>query len=108
MGWTVFNSAPKGGMVEAVLQSMSDFGKREIVASARIGNVVYAAVRDSDGVGAAIGVIDGLGYKLMAEEEGPYYYDAPAFVLDALSPTTAEFAVKWRDRCRANLKGDAS
>ena len=87
MGWTVFNQMPKGGMQEAVLASMSDFGKREIVASAMVLGVVYAAVRVGDEVIGAVGVIDGLGYKLMSEREGPYYYGAPAAILEKLSPT---------------------
>jgi len=105
MGWTVFQAPPQGGMQEAVLASLSDFGKREIVASAMVLGVVYAAVRVGAKVVGAVGVIDGLGYKLMSEEEGPYYYDCPAEVLDALSPTTAEFALKWRQRCEALVKG---
>lgn len=105
MGWTVFNKAPQGGMVEAVLQSMSDFGKREIVASAVVKGIVYAAVQLKDRNGArgkvvgVVGVIDGLGYKLMAEEEGPYYYGAPPEVIAALSPTDDPWCLKWRMKC---------
>lgn len=107
MGWTVFQAPPKGGMEAAVLASISCFGEREIVASRMVGNEVYAAVRLKDERGAwgkvvgVVGVIDGLGYKLMAEEEGPYYYGAPAEVLAALSPTDSPWAQKWRDRCAA-------
>jgi len=99
MGWTVFNQMPQGGMQEAVLASMSDFGKREIVASAMVLGVVYAAVRCGDKVVGAVGVIDGLGYKLMSEEEGPYYYGAPPEVLAALSPSDDPWACKWRLKC---------
>ena len=99
MGWTVFNQMPKGGMQEAVLASMSDFGKREIVASAMVLGVVYAAVRVGDEVIGAVGVIDGLGYKLMSEREGPYYYGAPAAILEKLSPTDCLWSLKWRAKC---------
>lgn len=99
MGWTVFNQMPKGGMQEAVLASMSDFGKREIVASAMVLGVVYAAVRVGDEVIGAVGVIDGLGYKLMSEREGPYYYQAPPEVLEKLTPTDCLWSLKWRAKC---------
>lgn len=100
MGWTVFNQMPKAGSMQAaVLESMSDFGKREIVASAMVDGVVYAAVRVDDKVIGAIGVIEGLGYKLLSEFEGPYYYGAPAEVLDKLSPVYNEWALKWRAKC---------
>lgn len=99
MGWTVFNQAPKGGMQAAVLASISCFGDREIVASAMVGSVVYAAVRVGDEVIGVVGVIDGLGYKLMSEREGPYYYSAPAEVLEKLTPTDCLWSLKWRDKC---------
>lgn len=100
MGWTVFNQMPKAGSMQAaVLESMSDFGKREIVASAMVGSVVYAAVRVGDKVVGVVGVIEGLGYKLMSECEGPYYYGAPAEVLEKLSPTDDPWCLKWRMKC---------
>lgn len=101
MGWTVFNQMPKGGMQAAVLESISCFGDRDIVASAMVGNVVYAAVRLRGGnkVSGVVGVIEGFGYKLMAEEEGPYYYGAPAEVLEKLSPTDDPWCLKWRAKC---------
>lgn len=100
MGWTVFQAPPKVGMEAAVLASISDFGKREIVASNVAGDAVYAAVRVGDKVVGAVGVIDGLGYKLMSEDEVPYYYAASDTVLDALTPTSSEWAKTWRARCR--------
>lgn len=100
MGWTIFNQMPKAGSMQAaVLESISDFGKREIVASAMVAGNVYAAVRVGDKVVGVVGVIEGLGYKLMAEEEGPYYYGAPAEVLAALSPTDDPWCLKWRAKC---------
>jgi hypothetical protein len=100
MGWTVFQAPPKGGMEAAVLASLSDFGKREIVASNRVGDAVYAAVRVGDQVVGAVGVIDGLGYKLMSEDEVPYYYAASDEVLAALTPTSVAWSQTWRARCR--------
>jgi len=42
-------------------------------------------------------------YKEMGETMGPAEDDAPAAVLDALTPTDNQWANEWRGRCRANL-----
>ncbi|MFC7345042.1 DUF6927 domain-containing protein [Saccharopolyspora griseoalba] len=42
-------------------------------------------------------------YKDMCETVGPYEAQAPAKVLNALSPTDNEHALEWRRQCRANL-----
>lgn len=100
MGWTVFNQMPKAGSMQAaVLESISDFGKREIVAWAKVGPEIYAAVRVGDKVVGVVGLIEGLAYKLISEAEGPYYYGAPAEVLEKLSPTDEPWALKWRAKC---------
>lgn len=44
------------------------------------------------------------GYKDMDETMEPFYYDAPAKLLDILTPTTNELALKWRKKCQENLK----
>ena len=99
MGWTVFNQMPTGGLQAAVPESLSDFGKRELVASAMVLGVVYAAVRGGDEVIGAVGVIDGLGYKLMSECEGPYYYQAPPEVIEKLTPTDCLWSRKRPAKC---------
>jgi uncharacterized protein DUF6927 len=43
------------------------------------------------------------GYKPIDESMGPVVADAPAAVLDALTPTDHEDALEWRRRCRDNL-----
>lgn len=40
------------------------------------------------------------GYKDMDETSGPMESEAPVKLLDLLSPTSAEFALAWRQRCR--------
>lgn len=35
------------------------------------------------------------------ENMGPYYYGCPASILDLLSPTANENALKWRAECRS-------
>lgn len=42
-------------------------------------------------------------YKDMDETCGPYQYDCPKGILDLLSPTDNEFALKWREECRRTL-----
>ena len=42
------------------------------------------------------------GYKDMEESMGPYECDCPEPILDLLTPTDREYAVRWRARCREN------
>lgn len=44
------------------------------------------------------------GYKDMDENCGPYYCNCPKKILDMLSPTTSEYALKWREECRKKLE----
>lgn len=41
--------------------------------------------------------------KMMGEEMGPYYLNAPSSILDLLTPTKNETAQAWRSECRAVL-----
>ena len=41
------------------------------------------------------------GYKDMDETMGPYYFNAPARILDRLTPTENPSALEWRAECRA-------
>lgn len=41
------------------------------------------------------------GYKDMTEHMGPCEAECPAAILDLLTPIDAEYAVAWRERCRA-------
>lgn len=40
------------------------------------------------------------GFKSISEDCGPYFYDCPASILDLLTPTTSDYANKWREECR--------
>ena len=44
------------------------------------------------------------GYKDMDETMGPYHYSCPERILNLLTPTTNEFALKWRSTCRERQK----
>lgn len=80
------------------------------------GGAVYAAVRlakadtisaAGDVVGLVVAVRHDRGYccfKWMHEAEGPCYYDAPAALLDSLTPTDAGYAPAWRARCRETIE----
>ena len=39
-------------------------------------------------------------YKLLMENEMPFYFKCPNFMLDMLSPTTDNHSLKWRNHCR--------
>lgn len=111
MGWT-FYRRPKGesdrAHFERELLTNTDY---EIVECASKNGVFYAAVRTaSTGEVWALVVLMrrssghyNFGYKDMEESMGPVVADAPAKVLDALTPTDNEYALEWRQRCRDNL-----
>ncbi len=92
-----------------------------IVACATVKSVFYAAVQNHDdhpsepGRTWALVVLvrrqrgaHNFGYKDMDEDMGPGDCEAPAAVLDALSPTTKEWALQWREECRRNLARKAA
>ena len=88
----------------------------KVLKSALYGATYYAAVEVTEKetgkryVTAAVDLTssgDGwynFGYKAMGETMGPYQYDCPKGILDLLTPTENEYALQWRERCRANLK----
>lgn len=84
--------------------------QREILASASIKGVWYAAIRESDGeVYAAVVLFHwsrgqfNFTWKSMTEHMGPGAYDCPAKILDLLTATGSESAMEWRAACRAKL-----
>jgi hypothetical protein len=48
------------------------------------------------------------GYKDMDESCGPYQADCPERILKLLTPTTSQYAQKWRDACWANINAKKS
>lgn len=67
---------------------------------------LYAAIQNKDGsVFACIGLLRyskgewNFSYKLMSEEEHPYYYKCPKSILNKLTPTDNEYANDWRRKC---------
>lgn len=47
------------------------------------------------------------GYKDMTEHMGPCEAECPTAILDLLTPTDAEYAIAWRERCRAAVSARA-
>jgi hypothetical protein len=87
--------------------------KHEIIASATIGSVWYAALKitradapDAPIVTALVcltskgGKRDGFGHKDMDETVGPVECSCPERILNLLTPTDSEYANDWRNRCR--------
>jgi hypothetical protein len=114
MGWLFYHRPPGQSDRDHFAPKLGD--KREIVACATVHNVFYAAVRDLEDdyrkpgeVWAFIALLRrqrgefNFGYKDMSETMGPVECNAPARVLDALTPTDNEYALEWREECRKNL-----
>jgi len=45
-----------------------------------------------------------IGYKDMEESEGPYYYNCPERILKLLTPTSNEYALRWRKKCWVRIE----
>jgi hypothetical protein len=131
MGWLYMNRHYMGGHAtpKAYLDAQFTFtnapgadgiarGAR-VLASACPGNRVwYAAVQYlADGVPEEVIAMVCLvrwnprdkenlhfGYKDLSEGMGPCEDSCPKHILDLLTPTTKEYALDWRRRCRANLE----
>ena len=105
MGWSVLNKPPAEGWKAFLDKNLSGgFDVNYKVRASAIGSDgnYYAAIERPAGDGlkrcvyAAIVLIEG---GVMSEQEGPYYYEAPAEVLAALTPTDDPYALKWRAAC---------
>lgn len=129
MGWTSYHATHyKKGKIDRKAECDAYFleglnaGHFEVLKSAMVGSVYYAAVRglkqceDNGNIYAETPVFAvvfltstdskdyfNFSYKDMSETMGPYQSDCPKSILDLLSPTDNEFANAWRQRCRDNL-----
>jgi hypothetical protein len=43
-------------------------------------------------------------YEVITEEESPYLYDAPAHILELLTPPRSPQGKRWREKCWENAK----
>lgn len=76
----------------AAIEVISKGGEREVFAAVCL---IQYNPRSTDG--------HVFGYKDMTEHMGPNESECPASILDLLTPTTHEYAIPWRARCRANI-----
>lgn len=100
MGWDVLNHKPVNAK-----QFLDKEFTRGLVKSAMIGNQYYAAIK-SEKTGEVFGLVviveqkrGEFAYKAMSEEMGPYFHKCPTSILKLLTPTTYEYAIKWRELC---------
>ncbi len=47
-------------------------------------------------------------YEIIKEDENPYLYDAPAHILELLTPPRSPQGKRWREKCWENAKEKAS
>lgn len=134
MGWTSYHAThyKQNGSIDRKAECDAYFleglnrGHFEVLKSALVGTVYYAAVRnlkryagkDENGNGiyedaadqpvwAAVfltqidsGNYFNFYYKDMGEDMGPCECDCPVSILNLLSPTDSKWALEWRERCR--------
>ncbi len=124
MGWLYMSymdgfSTPKAYLDNQFTFS-NDQGNSKVLKSSMVGKTYYAAVEqilhldDGDKKRDVFALIcltnhtpsggrDGLvfGYKDMTERMGPVEAQCPVSILDLLMPTTSEYALEWREKCRA-------
>jgi hypothetical protein len=116
MGWT-FQEKPLNVKAEldGLLTWTSETGARRVLDSAIVNRTEYYAAVETIKPGGAREVWcavfllkfhprarDGFtfGYKDMCETMGPYVWRCPVRILDLLTGTDNEYALRWREACR--------
>lgn len=110
MGWTFYNEWNSPTTYESekaeVERIYSNGGKNEILQCTKVGSVWYLAVKAPTGLvwgGVCLTKRSkGWGHKDLDESSGPYHCQAPVSLINKLSPTTDEWAMKWRQGCLDN------
>ncbi|MEU3872659.1 MULTISPECIES: hypothetical protein [Streptomyces] len=110
MGWTSYQRDKNAETNEVHFAKKLD-DSYKIIAHGTVEGVFYAAVRDqtTSEVTAFIALTRwtndpdcNFSYKDLGENCGPGDHKAPKAVLNALTPTTNEYALAWRAQCRAH------
>ena len=115
MGWTsYFTVNPTKSEMDKYYNWEDEGQKVEVLKSAMVGSVYYAAVRVTDKrtldtvVTAAVVKTKRrngeLSYKAMDETMGPCEANCPGSILKLLTPTDSQYANDWRRKCEANAK----
>lgn len=121
MGWTGYNAThykPDGTIDRKAELDYELFGRfdgrpdaHKLLKSSLVGSTYYAAAQKPDGCVYGLVVLTqtdrrdpwtNFYYKDMSEDMGPCESDCPVSILKLLSPTTDDFALAWRERCREN------
>lgn len=107
MGWINSDLLPNESLHDHFERQLFEYTNHTITQSATVENVFYAAVRTkgTSRVWALVVLLRKSGrnkirYLDRMETDGPSEAKAPATVLNALSATTNEKALDWRERCR--------
>lgn len=125
MGWTYTNKGSK--TTKEFFESEFNYDKPaegrsgKVIAFSATWRVAYMAYRvTTPEKTEVIGIVclihhvpraaDGytFGYKDMTESMGPCESRCPGTILDLLTPTTEEYAIEWRKRCRERLEKRAA
>lgn len=116
MGWTTYHAQYyKNGKVDRKreMDELLTGSNQVILKSSMVGSTYYAAVKtireNNVSVWACIVETCGqdrsdpyfnFGYKAISETSGPYKCDCPKSILDLLTETDNEYALRWRAACR--------
>jgi hypothetical protein len=109
MGWDgIPNDGKRRNAHEHIERGIGAATLTRTLAAQRVGDTIYAAYwgEDDQIIGLVLLIDRQPGwtyYKAMTEHEGPAESKCPAEILDLLDPISAEWALEWRARCRANL-----
>lgn len=114
MGWT-YDHKPANVSASEYIRGLFREGAVVDIAIVKF-REAYVAVRNKAGeVYCAVFLLNyapndyfNFGYKDMDETMHPYVYNCPKRILDLLTPTDNEHALKWREECRKRLAKAAS
>lgn len=124
MGWTSYHANEyKHGTIDRKAECDKLYNWEDethicrVLKSRMIGSTYYAAVERTEkgnGFTSVIAVITltkvdikdwfNFSYKCMDETFEPFYYDCPKSIINLLTPTENEHAIKWRKKCREKLE----
>lgn len=109
MGWTYHYTPPTDERAEII----DLFHPHHVEYLTKRGSTWYVAATDPTTGETYAGIVmtarDGgqWGYKLIDETAYPYRFEAPAKLLDMLSPPFNDSAKRWRESCRLNAHARA-
>jgi hypothetical protein len=106
MGWTAGHLQGPFTARAAIEFDLGPEFTARVIDTARYGQVIYAAVRSSDGQ-EVFGLVlltkrhGGVLYtKPVSEDMGPVEDNCPARILDRLTEPSNRYAYRWRQRCQ--------